>query len=99
MVWYSIVHAHRVSEGDTSESRTPPDIDVSRILAAHGGQYQSAVTVAVLLDEFKEEEEILARCLMAGIREEQELGAEGGGKVELDGNGWRSREVLTERDE
>ena len=53
---------------------------MSRILAAHGGQYQSAVTVAVLLDEFKEEEEILARCLMAGIREEQELGAEGGGR-------------------
>ena len=41
--------AYLVSEGDTNESSTPPDMDVKRILAAHGGQCQSAVTLVLLL--------------------------------------------------
>ena len=48
LIYSFVADAYLVSEGDTRESSTPPDMDVSRIFAAHGGQCQSATTLVLL---------------------------------------------------
>ena len=75
--------AYLVSEGDTNESSTPPDMDVKRILAAHGGQCQSAVTLVLLLRWIVEGERLalyfLTAIICGGEKVERAKGIELGG--------------------